>query len=186
MKTIEKIIDILFVIVDIALALLFAVMVLLVFIQVLARFIFNSSTTWTEEIVNYSMIWISMLGACVLMRAKGHMAIDNIANALKGIPKLVFTVVSVGFQVFFLISMIIGFFRFAPTASLQVSPVLHLNMGLIDSIFLISAVLMLIGLFDYWVVKKGQQAGYSEEDELLKQVKAEAALDAAEREGSEG
>lgn len=186
MKTIGKIIDILFKIVEVVLALLFAVMVVLVFIQVLARFIFNSSTTWTEEIVNYSMIWVSMLGACVLMRVKGHMAIDNISNALKGIAKLLFNIVSVGFQVLFLVSTIIGFFRFLPTASIQVSPVLKLNMGLVDSIFLIAPILMLIGLFDYWAIKKGQQAGYSEEDELLKQVKAEAAAEAALNEGSEG
>ena len=186
MKTIGKIIDIIFKIVEWIIAILFAVMVVLVFIQVTTRFLLNSSTTWTEEIVNYSMMWIAMLAACVLMRVKGHMAIDNVANALKGPAKLIFNIISVGIQVFFLVSMILGFFDFLPTASVQVSPVLQLNMGMVDTIFLIAPILMLIGLFDYWIVKKGQQAGYSEEDELLKQVQEEAAAEAALKEGSEG
>lgn len=176
MKVIGKIIDVIFNLVEWICAILFAVLVALTFIQVCARF-FHTSATWTEEIVNFSMIWVAMLGACILMRLKGHMAIDNLSNALHGIAKAVFNLISVGFQVLFLISMVIGYIDYFPKVSAQRSPALQLNMGIIYSIFLIAPVIMLLGLVDYWVVKKGQTAGYSEEDELLKQVQAENAAD---------
>lgn len=180
MKVIEKTIDFIFKTIEILIAVLFGVMVVLVFMQVLAR-VLNASLTWSEEIVNYSMIWIAMLGGCVLMRSRGHMAIDNVINALKGPAKVIIEVISVSLQVVFLVLLIIGFFQFYPTAAVQSSPVLQLNMGLIYMIFPASGILMLLGLIDYWIVNKGSLKAYSEEDVLLKQVQEEATKAAVEQ-----
>lgn len=171
MKAVEKIIDVIFKAVEWVIAFLVGLMTALVFLQIVNRAILNVSLTWSEEIVNYSMIWIAMLGACVLVRNNGHMAI--FIKALKGPLRKVIMAVSVLLQVAFVIVMLLGIIEFFPVAAKQFSPVLRLDMAAIYSIFFISGILMLLALVDYWVIHRGKIAAYSEEDELLKKVQEE-------------
>lgn len=129
MKAVEKIIDVIFKAVEWVIAFLVGLMTALVFLQIVNRAILNVSLTWSEEIVNYSMIWIAMLGACVLVRNNGHMAIDNFIKALKGPLRKVIMAVSVLLQVAFVIVMLLGIIEFFPVAAKQFSPVLRLDMG---------------------------------------------------------
>ena len=173
MKAVEKIIDVIFKAVEWVIAFLAGLMTALVFLQIVNRAILNVSLTWSEEIVNYSMIWIAMLGACVLVRNNGHMAIDNFIKALKGPLRKVIMAVSVLLQVAFVIVMLLGIIEFFPVAAKQFSPVLRLDMAAIYSICFISGILMLLTLVDNWVIHRGKIAAYSEEDELLKKVQEE-------------
>lgn len=117
MKAVEKIIDVIFKAVEWVIAFLVGLMTALVFLQIVNRAILNVSLTWSEEIVNYSMIWIAMLGACVLVRNNGHMAIDNFIKALKGPLRKVIMAVSVLLQVAFVIVMLLGIIEFFPVAA---------------------------------------------------------------------
>ena len=56
MKAVEKIIDVIFKAVEWVIAFLVGLMTALVFLQIVNRAILNVSLTWSEEIVNYSMI----------------------------------------------------------------------------------------------------------------------------------
>lgn len=180
MKAIAKVIDYIFKAVEWVIAALVALMSVLVLLQIINRAILNASLTWSEEIVNYSMIWIALLGACLLIRNNGHMAVDNFLKMLKGVPKTIATLISVALQVAFIVLMFLGILEFLPTAAQQFSPVLRLDMAVVYSIFLISSVLMLLGLIDYWIIYKGKAAAYSEEDELLKKVQEESTTDKRE------
>lgn len=180
MRTLEKIIDLIFKTVEWVITLLVALMTVLVFMQVISRYILNSSLTWSEELVNYSMIWISMLGACLLVRSNGHMAIDNFVKSMKGGVRKAAAGISLVLQIAFIVVMIMGILEFLPVASVQSSPVLRLNMGGVNSVFIISGVLMLLGLADYWLIHRGKTAALSEEDELLRQVQAENQADGGE------
>lgn len=122
MKAVEKIIDVIFKAVEWVIAFLVGLMTALVFLQIVNRAILNVSLTWSEEIVNYSMIWIAMLGACVLVRNNGHMAIDNFIKALEGPLRKVIMAVSVLLQVAFVIVMLLGIIEFFPVAAKQFSP----------------------------------------------------------------
>lgn len=108
------------------------------------------------------------------------MAVDNFLKMLKGVPKAIATFISVALQVAFIVVMFLGILEFLPTAAQQFSPVLRLDMAMIYSIFLISSVLMLLGLIDYWIIHRGKIAAYSEEDELLKKVQEESTIDKGE------
>lgn len=173
MKAIEKIIDLIFLVIKYVIALLFGLLVVLVFMQVFNRFIVNKSLAWSEEVANYTMMWIALLGASMLMRNRGHMAINNLLDACSGTLKTVITAISVILQAAFLASWVYGCLLFLPTVKGMKSPAMRLPMELVDSVFLIAGILMLLGLFDYWVVKKGREAAYSEEDEMLKKLQEE-------------
>ena len=51
------------------------VMVVLTAYQVVVRYIFNSPSTWSEELVGYLFGWSTMLGATIVSGERGHMNI---------------------------------------------------------------------------------------------------------------
>ena len=59
-----------------------AVMTTLVFINVIARYLFNFSIIWAEEISQYLMIWIAYLGAGLALREGRHVALELLHDRL--------------------------------------------------------------------------------------------------------
>ena len=91
MKKITKIYDSLeaFVLV---LALAFST--LLIFVQVIFRYVLIDSITWSEELARYIFIWMIWLGTSVSMKQKEHIRMDMLMNAVHGKGKLVLDLVS--------------------------------------------------------------------------------------------
>lgn len=58
--------------------------VVLVFLNVILRYIFKSSSTWIEEAVRYLIIWVTFIGSAVCFRKSSHMGIDLIFSLTKG------------------------------------------------------------------------------------------------------
>ncbi|WP_413375468.1 TRAP transporter small permease [Alkalihalobacillus sp. 1P02AB] len=50
------------------------------FIQVTARFVFNTGTFWTDELARFSVIWLVFLGAAVTIKDKSMIKIDLVQN----------------------------------------------------------------------------------------------------------
>jgi TRAP-type C4-dicarboxylate transport system permease small subunit len=61
--------------------------VILIFYQVVMRYVFNNSPTWTEEICRYLFVWQVWLGASLGQRENRHIRVDLLANALKNREK---------------------------------------------------------------------------------------------------
>ena len=59
-----------------------AVMVVLVFGNVVLRYIFNSGITMSEELSRWLMVWLTFLGAIVALREHSHLGVDTLVRAL--------------------------------------------------------------------------------------------------------
>ena len=59
----------------VACAALGAAIFLITFIQVLFRYVLNSSLLWAEEVGIYAMVWLTFLGSSLLLREWGHIGI---------------------------------------------------------------------------------------------------------------
>lgn len=59
-------------------------MTLLIFSQVVARYVFHQSLTWSEEIGRYIFVWMSFLGMALAVKAKAHVALDILLKSLRG------------------------------------------------------------------------------------------------------
>jgi TRAP-type transport system small permease protein len=70
-----------------------AVMVVLVFGNVVLRYGFNSGITASEEVSRWLFVWLTFLGAIVAMREHGHLGSDMLVSRLPLIGKKVFLVV---------------------------------------------------------------------------------------------
>ena len=59
-----------------------AVMVILTTYQVIARYIFNSPSTWSEELVGYIFGWSTLFGATIVSGERGHMNIPILVDRM--------------------------------------------------------------------------------------------------------
>lgn len=67
---------------EFAIALLLAAMVVLVFGNVVARYGFNSGITLSEELSRWMFIWLTFLGAVIALKERGHLGMDMVVAKL--------------------------------------------------------------------------------------------------------
>lgn len=77
-----RIIDFYFFALKVAIALLLAGMVVLVFGNVVLRYAFNQGITASEEISRIFFVWLTFLGAVVALREHGHLGVDTLIKRL--------------------------------------------------------------------------------------------------------
>lgn len=84
MKKLIKIFDLTM---SIIIAFLFIVMIILLFGQVVSRYLFNFPIMWAEEIGRYLFIWIVYIGASQAFLAENHLRVDFVVNKFPDIVK---------------------------------------------------------------------------------------------------
>ena len=67
---------------NVVIALCLAVMVLLVFGNVVMRYGFNSGITLSEELSRWLFVWMTFMGAVVALRQRGHLGTDMLVARL--------------------------------------------------------------------------------------------------------
>jgi TRAP-type transport system small permease protein len=65
-----------------ALILLLAAMAVLVFANVISRYLLNFSWIWIEELTRYMMVWVGFLGSGLVLRLGAHIGVDILQEAL--------------------------------------------------------------------------------------------------------
>jgi TRAP-type C4-dicarboxylate transport system permease small subunit len=81
-------------------ALCLAVMVVLVFGNVVLRYVFNSGITISEELSRWLMVWLTFLGAIVALREHAHLGVDTLVRALPATGKRICFVLSYSLMLF--------------------------------------------------------------------------------------
>lgn len=64
------------------LILLLAAMSVIIFTNVVLRYTTSQSIEWAEEVARHMMIWLTFLGAGPVLRYGGHIAVENLQDAL--------------------------------------------------------------------------------------------------------
>jgi len=115
-----------------AVILITAGLVLDVIWQVATRYLLKSPSSWTDELATLLIVWVALLGSSVAFIKKGHLGIDYLVNKLSPARRLLTEIV---------VYLLIGFFAVciliyggASLVSLvlmtkQVSPALGIKMG---------------------------------------------------------
>ena len=75
-------------------ALCLVVMVVLVFGNVVLRYVFNSGIATSEELSRWLMVWLTFLGAIVALREHAHLGVDTLVRALPPLGKRICFVLS--------------------------------------------------------------------------------------------
>ena len=66
---------------------IFAMMVVIGTYQIVTRYIFNSPSTISEELLTYSFTWMSLLISAYVFGKRDHMRVAFLADKLTGTPK---------------------------------------------------------------------------------------------------
>ena len=67
---------------------------ILLFLQVLFRFVLNLPLAWVEEISLYSMVWLCYFGCSLAIKKREHLKMEIITNFLRPKAKKVFDLIS--------------------------------------------------------------------------------------------
>ncbi len=69
-----------FKLVELALVLLMAGMALMVFLNVVLRYGFNSGITWSEEMSRYFFVWLTFIGAVITFYENSHVGVETLVR----------------------------------------------------------------------------------------------------------
>jgi TRAP-type transport system small permease protein len=82
--------------INIAMAAALAIMAILVFGNVLLRYIFNTGITWSEEVSRYLFVWLTFIGAIGALKDNQHLGVDMLVKKLSpGARKIAFLISNV-------------------------------------------------------------------------------------------
>lgn len=113
--------------------------------QVITRYVLNSPSVWTDEILRFQLIWLTMIGAPTAHGLNRVMAVtiftDRIGKKAKNTNIIIVETIIVLFSIFILI---LGGLSVAMNASTQVSATLGINMFFIYISVPISGVLFIL------------------------------------------
>jgi TRAP-type C4-dicarboxylate transport system permease small subunit len=135
-----------------------AIMTALVFVQIVMRYVFHSSLSWSEEIARYIFLWLSWIGASYAVKERAHFRVEMLANVLKGRARKIFELAVL--FVWFLFSFFLTWYGTALVMFLmdtgQVSTAIQLPMSLTYASVPVGCGLMSIRLIvEIWKIIKG-------------------------------
>jgi TRAP-type C4-dicarboxylate transport system permease small subunit len=122
---------------------LMGIMVLISIWQVFTRYVLNAPSTFSEEFLRYSLIWVSMLGSAYVFGRKKHFAIEFIIEKLSKKKALIMNVlIEIVIISFAIIVMVIGGSKTVLTTMAQSSAGLGIPMGYVYLSLPISGILI--------------------------------------------
>jgi TRAP-type transport system small permease protein len=110
-----------------ALILMLAAMAVIIFANVLLRYLTNESIEWAEEVARHLMIWLTFVGAGPVLRYGGHIAVENLQDGVpRGLAIALRVVIALALLGFFVFMVWYGLLymqrnQFQTTAATQIS-----------------------------------------------------------------
>lgn len=163
-----------------------AVMVILTTYQVIARYIFNSPSTWSEELVGYLFGWSTLFGATIVSGERGHMNIPILVDRMNpGMRKAFHILWEVVAFLFSATILVFGGFQVSKLAMGQQTSSLGVAVGVFYWVMPVCGVIILIySVLNIIGIANGSISLDTPEDADFAKVEAEMAA-AAEKENKE-
>jgi len=105
---------------------MFGLLVLVVFGQVIARFVFNDPFRWSEELARYLQVWMIILTSSICIREGTHLAVDYATHILPFVCRKLLKLLVLLLMMFYLIIVIVYGARIVSVITRQVSPAMQI------------------------------------------------------------
>ncbi len=126
-------------------AVLMAFMSILVVYQVFTRYVLNNPSTFSEDLLTYAFVWMSLLSTALVFGEQDHMKLSILADKVKGKSQIILSIVT---ELIILVITYIIFLNggksFMNVGAMQVSPTLHIRMVYVYAILPAAGVLIVI------------------------------------------
>ncbi|GAX89827.1 TRAP transporter small permease [Effusibacillus lacus] len=159
---------------NVAIAFSLGIMCILVFINVVLRYVFNSGITWSEEIAPILFIWLVFLGSIAALKDNQHLGVDMFVKKLpRGLKKTVFLISSL-LVLYCLWLLLDGSWKITVLNMDSKAPATGLPLSFVYGIGIITSIGMgIIILFNIYQVLTGKKSA----DELMTVQESEELLD---------
>ncbi len=124
--------------------LLFAAIVVVVFAQVVSRFVFNAPFSWSEELARYLQVWLILLGSAACVRRGLHLTVDYAVHSLGPRRQRDLRLLALAGVIFFLGVVIVSGIALISATANQTTPALEIPIRVVYLALPIGALLMLI------------------------------------------
>ncbi len=131
-------------IIRLVLLVILSLMVIIVTAQIICRYIFFYSLSWSEELSRYLFAWLILIGACLGIEDRSSICIDVIENVTSGKTKKYIHILQ---YVISIIAVVILFFSACKLTQLgarQMSPAMGVKMSIIYVCMPIGFILMFL------------------------------------------
>ncbi|MHA1918775.1 MAG: TRAP transporter small permease [Promethearchaeota archaeon] len=131
-------------------------LVIIVFFQVLNRFILHIPAAWTEEIGRFIFVWASAVGIALALRKKAHIGLSIIVNSLpKSLRKIVELISKIIMLAFYIIVLYWGsiwsyYGLMESTNSLQWVPMFYIYVAIPFSALLLT-IFSIDDLYEFFI-----------------------------------
>ena len=127
------------------------VMVAMVAMQVITRYVFHSSFSFTEELARYMFIWSVALGAALALKERKHVAVTVVVSMLpKNFRRVIRSIADALAVLFFSLLLIFGIVMVISTR-MQTTPALGISFAYVYLAIPVSAVILVInGVYNAW------------------------------------
>lgn len=143
--------------IELLLAALLAAMVLMVFGNVVLRYVFNSGITVSEELSRVFFVWLTFVGAIVAMREGGHLGMTNVVERLQRRGRLVSAALSQMLIVACCVILVVGTWRQHEVNATNTAAVTGLSMIWVFGVgYFTGGLMALLALHKLWRIATGR------------------------------
>ena len=158
-------------ILNVLIVLTLAMMCILVFGNVVLRYVFNSGITWSEEMSRFLFVWMVFLGAIAALKENMHLGVDIVINALPHKAKKVVFIVSNLLVLYVLWLLLNGSWKMAVLNMDSKAPATGTPLGLVYGIGVVTsigmAIIVLVNMFRTLFVRNASLSMISNSDEEI-------------------
>jgi TRAP-type C4-dicarboxylate transport system permease small subunit len=130
--------------VQLVIILMFAVLIVTVFYQVLGRYLFNAPPSWSEELARFLQVWIALLASALCIQQGMHLGVDYLLYAVPPRGRAALEVLVHVLVTGFLLLLLVQGIKILEVAAVQSSPAMGVNMWYAYLAVPVGAALMLL------------------------------------------
>lgn len=168
MKLYSKVVDKINFIMSIIVRIMLAVLAIVVFAQVVFRFLIHSPLTWSDEFVKYTMVWMVFLATGLAIQKGSLLGIEAVKNKVPKIVQDVFALITYVFLLLFFIMLLYYGMQMVQLTGNQGSATLPIKMSLVYACVPVGMVFAILNLIDvalkYFFDKEDKNTGKTEEE----------------------
>ncbi|WP_163969640.1 TRAP transporter small permease [Oceanobacillus halotolerans] len=124
----------------------FALMTIIVFAQVVFRYVFDMNIHWAEEFARFGMVWIAFLGAAIGIKYEEHTRIDFFIKKLPPAGRTFIEILNKLICIVFL--AVISYYSITSLGDMMslMTPSLQIPTGIVHLIIPVTGIVMIIYL----------------------------------------
>jgi len=138
---------------------LLVVMVVVVFLQVIFRFLLTVPLSWSEEVARYVMVWTTFLGAALAVEKKAHPYVEVLVNLLPLVIRVPMNILIICISCIFYAILVFYGTMFVTTSVMQPSAALEIPMGYVYIVIPVGGILLilnsLVEIQNVWKKRRG-------------------------------